>query len=726
MKRFVSTLLVLCMLCLTGCVSEPPKTPVQFQNQPTQVSHLEMKLGYVPEEVSSPEWLDSVWGWDTYGDTVWLGGRSVDGSFLFASYDTILDKWDRYDLDTEEAHNPVAKSFSVSKDAVWILFEELYTESDINGGANLGDLGYYLFYRNLTDGSGNCSRLSSLGDFNTGNSNTTISSIQAIDASRALLTTDEGAYLINPKASTIKKTDLPLWGLLVHMRVNNQLFLYLWDDDCFAFFDIDALQFGKTLPMTGANCFSSNAGNYYCLEDRTLFRYDLSSQSTTEIFNWMNVALSYKTMGSSTVFENSAGEFFYPTENGIIKVTNQLRPEKSALTLGCFGDTEDAIYEYRPTSYYCSAELMDAIIRFNNTDPEYVIKIMPMIYSSSAERDRLLIELATNNNIDLLDTSLLPENAIKEGFLVNLLPYIDSDEEINRTDFIEPLFSAMIKNNALCEYTNKFTLLTITTHPSLFNDRNTWTVENLLSIAKQHPELSCLSRQRVLQGFIWAATAEFVDWQSMTCSFESAEFRNWLKFLSKLPETAQSAEKFPLFELSTDFASDAGFWTRLSLNDDYVISGFPDVDGTGSYFVKLDNPIATQRSSIGSSTRLGIMASSPHTDGAWRFLKALMLSESGDNITTGIPVLRGAFEKALITSINANSSARSDIASFNELDAQILRDQVYNTTKLVHNDDMLLDIIRSELNAYFSGQKSEQETSQLIQSKVSLYLSEQG
>lgn len=51
---------------------------------------------------------------------------------------------------------------------------------------------------------------------------------------------------------------------------------------------------------------------------------------------------------------------------------------------------------------------------------------------------------------------------------------------------------------------------------------------------------------------------------------------------------------------------------------------------------------------------------------------------------------------------------------------------VYGTTRLVHTDDALLSVIRSEANAFLSGQKSAQDAASQTQSRMKLYLAENG
>lgn len=723
MKRILTAIMALCFILCSGCAAKTTdESTADIPADTLAQKNIETELGYIPTELAMPEGLSSIWGWDTYGDTIWLGGQNADGSLLILSFDTISEEFSRYELDTADARNPVPESFSVSADSIWVLLSESYAGNDIKYNINLDDLGYYVFCMALGSGESTCTRLPFSGESSTEGSGTFFSSVLALSAERALLTTPATNYVIDPAGVILSQPDLPELGSFSQLRINNQRYIHIGGE--YAALDEASLQVGEILPNLNGR-FSSNAGNVFCSEQGILYKYDSITEEKSEMFKWMDVALSYRGMGSNVIFENSEGVFFYPARAKLIKVTQGQIPKKQALTLLCFSDSGNKLYQYQSTAYTYTAELMDAVIRFNNTDPEFKIEIKPAVYADEAERNRLLIELATADDIDLLDTSLLPESAIKEGLLVDMLPYIDADDKISRDDFIEPLLNAMLKNGALYEYTDKFTLLSIIARKDIFPGREAWNVDNIQKLRAQCSDLDCLSRERLIDSFVSAASAEFIDWGTMTCSFDCAAFQNWLKFLKNQPASIDRYENTLIFQLSTDLARDAGMWARIILNTDYVVAGFPDTEGTGSYFVKLNGALDSKAVTAGSNTRLGIMASSKYPDGAWRFIRTLMLGESEDDIMSGIPVLKDRFEKAADRAVINQTETAHDIDIFNEDDAKILREQVYITEKLVSSDEDILMIIRSEATQYFEGQKSVEEAANQVQSRVSIYLAEQ-
>ncbi len=722
MKRFFAAMMAACLLLTTGCAGkrqEPEAGKVPTGSAPKKPT--EMTWGYVPEEVKTPEWMDMLWGWDTVGDTIWLGAEDTEGRAVAASYDTLSGQWTRFDLDTGDAHNPEPAALSATEDSLWVLLRESLTDADIINGVGPENLGYYVLRLKTGEGSTSCARLPFDGDSSTEGSGGTLFSILALDQDRALVTGFSTGYVVDSGAKLLGQQELPAEGELFRIRVNDRI--YVRAEGGYAELDRASLQLGEMLPVRYKGNFSSNAGSVLYSAQKAVHRYDAATDEKTELFQWADVALSYEEMGERLVFENSKGEFFYPTSEDLIKVTGQQIPVKQTLTMVCFSDDSIDVEEGVRSSTLYTEELMDAIIRFNNTDPEYKVEIKPVHFESEAERDRLLIEIATSKDIDLIDTSILPENAIKDGLLVDMLPYIDADTEISREDFIEPLLNAMLKKGGLYEYTDKFTLLTMMTREDCFPGREGWTVDGIRALMAQHAELDCLSRERLLEAFILAATAEFIDWETMSCSFDSPAFQSWLSFLKERTEHIERYENPLLFHISTDFAGVAGGWARQMMSTDYAVSGFPGTSGTGSYFVKLGGTFDPD--TRGSNTRLGILASGAHPDGAWRFVKTLMRGAKGERTIEGIPVFKERFEKALEAEMAKKHDVPADVVIFGENDAQILREQVYNTTKIVHEDEALLQLIRAETAPYFAGQKTVEEVTRQIQTRVSIYLAEQ-
>lgn len=91
---------------------------------------------------------------------------------------------------------------------------------------------------------------------------------------------------------------------------------------------------------------------------------------------------------------------------------------------------------------------------------------------------------------------------------------------------------------------------------------------------------------------------------------------------------------------------------------------------------------------------------------------------------------RDSFEKALENQLERSLKNKQEqklpYDIFGEQDAEYLRQLVYSTDKMVINDETLLELMSREINAFMGGKYSAQDCASQIQSRVSLYLAEQG
>ena len=168
--------------------------------------------------------------------------------------------------------------------------------------------------------------------------------------------------------------------------------------------------------------------------------------------------------------------------------------------------------------------------------------------------------------------------------------------------------------------------------------------------------------------------------------------------------------------------------------------GFPDAGGNGSYFIELARPGLNgglgyyepelELSSSGLNTSLGILASGEKRDGAWRFMRSFMAGEGEPYIYDGIPVRKDSFEKALENQLERSlenaQEQKLPFELFSRQDAEYIRELVYSTDKTVINDPALLELMKREINAFMGGKYSAQDCASQIQSRMSLYLAEQG
>ena len=692
----------------------------------------ETELGYKSTVIEPPHWAEELGSGAVMGDVFYILAETGEGAQAVAAYDTITEQWQRYDLDLSPVYFARVQKFSAAGGALWVLLREGFAPEDTD---HYQDKYYWLLHYDLETGEQSCNKLEFWQE-----GEPYLFALIALDGERALLGDGESSFLIDSRGQLLEEMEPLTMGEGRNARIGDSL--YVNTPEGLAPLDTDSLEYGPALgDIRDRAVYSSSLGNILTVHEEKLCRYDPASGSMEALFAWANVALSYSYMYGWTGMENSKGDIYHLTDS-LIKVSLEQIPKKDRLVLACFGDSSDDSTVNPFTSYVCTDALKDAIIRFNNSDPEYKIEIRPVVYNSEEERELMLIELINSGDVDLIDTSLLPEGEVDDGLLVDLLPYIDSETELSREDFIPSLLEAMMRDGGLYEYTDKFTLLTMTAPAGLLPEGEGWTAEKILELSNENPELLFpMSGDELLQCFMWAATGEFIDRDAGKCSFDTGAFASWLELLKTTYERDTGEYRGErLFAVWNDFVSGAGHSVAGSHGGSYAPLGFPEAEGSGSYFMELARPglngglgyyeAELNLRSSGRNTSLGVMASSEKRDGAWRFMSSFMAGESEPYIYDGIPVKRDSFEKALENQLERSLKNKQEqklpYDIFGEQDAEYLRQLVYSTDKMVINDPVLLELMSREINAFMGGKCSAQDCASQIQSRVSLYLAEQG
>ncbi len=750
-KRYITVLLaaaVLLGLCACGASpAEPTPTPTAAPAtaEPTAAPTPEPAAtarptvpGYIASEIPNPDWV-KYWGdCDIYNDTFYIAAMTKDGAPAVAAFDTRTDEFTKIDITVGDLHNPVIYRMSAAADTLWLLAQETQTAEERNSGGYTEDLHEYIIRVSLVSGEQTRSVVSFWDDINA-----PLYFLLALDNDRALTGNDfcekHPIYLIDGNANVIGAPETVLYGNPARVWVNGAR--WVATPEGLAQLDPTTVQYSMPIPdlINQPALYSSSLGHFLVIRDNVLYNYDPATQQATEMLKWADVAFSYKRLYGRAGLENVNGDIYHLTDR-ITKVSMGEVPVKDTLTLACLGDTTSDGYPVNGgyfgstnRTYVYSDTLMDAIFRFNNSDPDYRVEIKPYIYSSEEERTRLLIDLAANGEVDLIDTSLLPDGAADSSMLVDLLPYLDADAGISREDFIPGILSAMMRNGRLYEYIDRFDILTVTTRQS-FAEGGEWTAERMCRLAMQNPELRIENNaENLVLLFSRAATAEFMDTANAECRFTDPAFTEWLKLLKALctSDSPDWRTEEYTFYIDYDFPTHIGDNSRRFAGGEYSVVGFPNVEN-GSYLMRYGTPtargygsiIADGMMTVGADTSIGIMASSQHRDGAWRFVKTYMSGAEDVDLLYGIPANKASFERAVTNALAREQDERDRYPRFTESDAEYIRSIAYNTTKCVVNSPEVMDTMRTVINAYLGGQYTEEAASAQLQSRLSIYLSE--
>ena len=452
-------------------------------------------------------------------------------------------------------------------------------------------------------------------------------------------------------------------------------------------------------------------------------------EENTPLLNWVNAGLDTGWYRAVTEFlpdgrlvvvqGGSRWEDDGPMELVVLTPTDD-PPEKTVLTLG--------------TAQLLSS-MEDAVREFNRTNPDYQIEVREyMDYSAGEDWQDAVTRLATDIGAgkipDILDTYGMPlAGWAASGILDDLWNWIDLDRDIDREDLMSRVLEADSIGGGLYEISDSFYFRTAAGAEDAVGDRMAWTVEDVWAALEDMPE-GCVAmpygREWILREMLTVFWDRLVDWESGTCRFDGEEFRQLLAFCGQFPEEgvsySEQADMLRERQLMLQSFYLGSFWDlqtlKTDLRDDPVFVGLPNPwGGTGSCF-QLNGGLA-------------MTSAGKNKVGAWTFMRTLLLSHKQDRWLGRFPINKEAFEEMAWeanTSQYGYADSNGRFHSYRET-TQEEYDRVMALYEAVDSvgrwDDSLGEIIIEIAGAYFAGDKSLDETVELIQNRASLYISEQ-
>ena len=132
-----------------------------------------------------------------------------------------------------------------------------------------------------------------------------------------------------------------------------------------------------------------------------------------------------------------------------------------------------------------------------------------------------------------------------------------------------------------------------------------------------------------------------------------------------------------------------------------------------------------------------------HPDGVWEFVKYLLTSEITQNSSKDrFPVLTEALNEqiddyysdssidaAIINPqdiMQAEAAGESLHLSIGDNEVQLLHELVFNNPMLMEYKEELTQIVLEEAEAFIQDDRNEEDTAAIIQSRIQIYLGEQG
>lgn len=458
--------------------------------------------------------------------------------------------------------------------------------------------------------------------------------------------------------------------------------------------------------------------------DKYLYEYDLNTAIATPVLDWIDSNITADYVTDYIGLPN--GDFLLYSEDWneidkelvrLVKTKATELPEKETLVFASLYGGDQAIE--------------NAVLEFNKNHPSY-----KMIYKSYIDHygivpaetydnavTAMYLDLISDNPPDIIDLKRLsiPGLAAK-GVLEDLSPYLENGTLIKRDDFVPSILDAYTIDGALVTIPRSVFLSTLCGKKSIVGEKEGCTIEDLLQLSQKYPDTELLagySKEFILRQFLQYDSSAFVDYQTGTCSFNSPDFIQLLEYADTYPmkmdhskngEELMQKDKVILMYMSIYSLKRYHEYHNI-LGGEINCIGYPTVDGSQGVYCTSDQ-------------LYGITAKSKHKNEAWACLELFWDYDSmcTEYLSGGFSSRKDELEQQLQRDLSPWYEGDELVATQEE--AEAVKALIAVAKPALENDEEIYGIISEETGAFFHGQKSAKEVADIIQNRVSIYLSE--
>ncbi|MBD5510635.1 MAG: extracellular solute-binding protein, partial [Lachnospiraceae bacterium] len=210
-----------------------------------------------------------------------------------------------------------------------------------------------------------------------------------------------------------------------------------------------------------------------------------------------------------------------------------------------------------------------------------------------------------------------------------------------------------------------------------------------------------------------------VDWEGKTCDFGGELWEQILRVSNQYGLTERNGEWEEIADLGYIYSfSDMAWRERDAGPQGMVLAGYPSEEGMVNLL---------QMSSV------AINADSEHKEGAWQFIRFLLEEENQKLISEGssMPMHEGVLEESVeeyLYDYYYNTYTSDGRLIIREELPEGLEEKFWegiaNARPASYRTEQVLAIIQEEAELYFTGDKTVEEISAIIENRVKLYLAE--
>ena len=405
-------------------------------------------------------------------------------------------------------------------------------------------------------------------------------------------------------------------------------------------------------------------------------------------------------------------------------------------------------------------DILDRVRDYNEESELYFVELKEYssLDGSTASGDepltRLTLDILSGKGPDLViwGASGYSPSAASGKLMENLYDYMEADEDFIIEDYYENIMEAFELSGELYILPSGFSVETVCGQAEeIGTDRGVtegWEMSEMIYAFENSPHAQWLtlnnSKGLIFRFLCNGCIGNFVDWETGECSFDTQSFVELLELSDTFPDSLTIEEDFSYFQT---LQSGKVFWEPVIVTESWRIANqricFGDVKILWPGY-----PVADGEKELGGGVAcpygesFSICKGSSHPEAAWDFIKSYF-TEEAQNEVSGIPLLRSVSEERIREALTveyetvegsrrekvkyrviAEGEEPIELICITEEDAEIFRSIIENTHRSYSNDSGMMDIIMEEAEAYFKKGKDAAAVADVIQNRVSMYVSE--
>lgn len=399
-----------------------------------------------------------------------------------------------------------------------------------------------------------------------------------------------------------------------------------------------------------------------------------------------------------------------------------------------------------------SSDITDAVNRYNRASSEYRIEIKDYSADGAADLGQPQFEsdLLAGDLPDMIYWNGLSfEKLARKGICEDLYPYMEEEGCFTDETYFMNFFESMEYEDQMLRIGFSYDIMTLAGKTEFVGEVQGLDYTAFREMMMARPEgmdlFPDMNTSWVLFDLCVPSLPQFMDTKTAECSFDSPEFIELLRLGEGYPTFEESMELTNTMteeELAAmnerkcyQYRNNTVLFHKDGIYDPYdwhyimagsfggapvTFVGYPTMEGNGGKF------------NVYSS--LSMVSSSEHKEQIWDFMMS-MLSESSQKNLGGLPVHRGAMEELTQAAMNdaEHDAQRSwpdherlhPIGNATQAEMDAFVSYVEGIRSFNDTDPAVLTIFWEEANMYLAGDQTAEQAAEMIQSRVSLYLSEQ-